>query len=64
VLRAKNGALPIGLSQAVEALVEGAKAGRAEAELRERLVRLVPDFKLPPGAAPEVVEAEIGLLPT
>jgi hypothetical protein len=62
-LRAKNGSVPIGLSQAVEALVEGVKAGRAEAEPRERLIRLVPDFKLPPEGVSEAVEAEIGSLP-
>jgi FlaA1/EpsC-like NDP-sugar epimerase len=57
VLRAKNGALPIGLSTVVDSLVEAAKAGNSESELRERLVRLVPDFRLPAWAATE--EAEI-----
>jgi FlaA1/EpsC-like NDP-sugar epimerase len=57
VLRAKNGALPIGLSTVVDALVEAAKTGTSDAVLRERLVRLVPDFKLPAWA--ETEEAEI-----
>ena len=45
VLRAKNGTLPIGLSTVVEALVEGARIGRPDDEIREMLGRLVPDFK-------------------
>jgi FlaA1/EpsC-like NDP-sugar epimerase len=45
VLRAKNGTLPIGLSTVVEALVEGARTGRPDDEIRELLGRLVPDFK-------------------
>jgi FlaA1/EpsC-like NDP-sugar epimerase len=45
VLRAKNGTLPIGLSTVVETLVEGARTGRPNDEIRELLVRLVPDFK-------------------
>ncbi|HET9726834.1 MAG TPA: nucleoside-diphosphate sugar epimerase/dehydratase [Gemmatimonadales bacterium] len=45
VLRAKNGSLPIGLGAVVEALVEGARSGRGDDEIREMLVRLVPDFK-------------------
>jgi FlaA1/EpsC-like NDP-sugar epimerase len=45
VLRAKNGTLPIGLGAVVEALVEGARTGRADDEIRELLGRLVPDFK-------------------
>ena len=45
VLRAKNGTLPIGLGAVVEALVDGARTGRADDEIRELLGRLVPDFK-------------------
>jgi FlaA1/EpsC-like NDP-sugar epimerase len=45
VLRAKNGSLPIGLSRVVDTLVDGARSGRADQELRELMVRLVPDFK-------------------
>ncbi len=56
VLRAKNGVLPLGLSTVVDVLVEGARSGRADDELRELLVRLVPEFKLPAGA-PERVGA-------
>jgi FlaA1/EpsC-like NDP-sugar epimerase len=57
VLRAKNGALPIGLGTVVESLVEGARTGRPDDEIRELLVRLVPDFKarVGPGAAMDVV---------
>jgi FlaA1/EpsC-like NDP-sugar epimerase len=55
VLRAKNGTLPLGLSTVVEALVECARAGRADDEIREMLGRLVPDFKA------TAVEAGAGL---
>ena len=44
VLRARNGTLPIGLGTVVDVLVEGAQRGRPDDELRELLVRLVPDF--------------------
>jgi FlaA1/EpsC-like NDP-sugar epimerase len=54
VLRAKNGALPIGLSTLVDLLVESTRNGRADEEIRELLVRLVPDFKLPAGSAEKV----------
>jgi FlaA1/EpsC-like NDP-sugar epimerase len=60
VLRAKNGILPIGLGGAVDRLVERSRAGRPDHEIREFLVRLVPDFGVFPGA-PE--ETEIGALP-
>ena len=46
VLRATNGALPLGLSTVVDVLVEGARTGRPDDEIRELLVRLVPDFKV------------------
>jgi FlaA1/EpsC-like NDP-sugar epimerase len=45
VLRAKNGTLPIGLNGGVEALVETARSGHGDDEIREVLGRLVPDFK-------------------
>jgi FlaA1/EpsC-like NDP-sugar epimerase len=54
VLRAKNGALPLGLSTLVDLLVEGTRNGRPDQEIRELLVRLVPDFKLPAGSAEKV----------
>ncbi|HKT60895.1 MAG TPA: nucleoside-diphosphate sugar epimerase/dehydratase [Gemmatimonadales bacterium] len=59
VLRAKNGALPIGLATVVDSLVDGARTGRPDDEIRELLARLVPDFKLSATAA----EAELGALP-
>jgi FlaA1/EpsC-like NDP-sugar epimerase len=60
VLRARNGALPIGLTTVVDVLVEGARTGRSDGDIRELLVRLVPDFKVAKGAA---AETEIGVLP-
>jgi FlaA1/EpsC-like NDP-sugar epimerase len=59
VLRARNGVLPLGLSTVVDVLVEGAQKGRPDDEIRELLVRLVPDFKVPAGAA----EKALGVLP-
>jgi FlaA1/EpsC-like NDP-sugar epimerase len=46
VLRAKNGALPIGLSTAVDLLVDGARRGWGDEQLRSLLGRLVPDFRV------------------
>ena len=60
VLRAKNGVLPLGLNTVVDVLVEGARAGRPDDEIRELLVRLVPDFKVPPG----VPDRAVGAAPT
>ena len=60
VLRAKNGTLPIGLGGAVDRLVERSRGGRSDDEIRELLVRLVPDFGIFPGAPEEVA---IGALP-
>jgi FlaA1/EpsC-like NDP-sugar epimerase len=57
VLRAKNGVLPIGLSTVVDLLVDGARRGWSDDQLRNLLGRLVPDFRMP---APEV-EAEVDL---
>ena len=56
VLRARNGALPIGLSASVDALVESARGGRTDDEIRSLLVRLVPDFKLPEHYSAEVLD--------
>ncbi|HEU5305642.1 MAG TPA: nucleoside-diphosphate sugar epimerase/dehydratase [Gemmatimonadales bacterium] len=47
VLRAKNGVLPIGLSTIVDLLVEGARRGWSDEQLRNLLVRLVPEFRAP-----------------
>jgi len=44
VLRAKNGALPTGLSMGVDLLVDGASRGWSDEQLRSLLGRLVPDF--------------------
>ena len=57
MLRAKNGVLPIGLSTVVDLLVDGARRGWSDDQLRNLLGRLVPDFRVP---APEV-EAEVDL---
>jgi FlaA1/EpsC-like NDP-sugar epimerase len=46
VLRAKNGTLPIGLSTVVDVLVDGAQNGRPDDEIRELMMRLVPEFKV------------------
>jgi FlaA1/EpsC-like NDP-sugar epimerase len=54
VLRAKNGTLPIGLSTVVDVLVEGARKGRSDDEIRELLARLVPDFSVPDQATERV----------
>jgi FlaA1/EpsC-like NDP-sugar epimerase len=61
VLRAKNGVLPIGLSTVVDVLVDGARKGRPDEEIRELLVRLVPDFKLPDGGTEPALGAGAGL---
>jgi FlaA1/EpsC-like NDP-sugar epimerase len=45
VLRAKNGALPLGLGTVVDFLVESARSGRPDDEIRELLLRMVPDFQ-------------------
>ncbi len=59
VLRARNGVLPLGLSAAVDVLVEVAQKGGSDDDIREVLVRLVPDFTLPAGTA----ETAMGVLP-
>jgi FlaA1/EpsC-like NDP-sugar epimerase len=56
VLRARNGTLPIGLSTAVDALVDSTRGGRPDDEIRDLLVRLVPDFKLPDHTAAEILD--------
>ncbi len=45
VLRAKNGVLPLGLSTVVDLLVDGARHGWTDEQLRALLVRLVPEFR-------------------
>jgi FlaA1/EpsC-like NDP-sugar epimerase len=56
VLRAKNGALPIGLNEAIDLLIDQAQRGSSDQELAESLVRLVPDFR--PSRATRSVEVE------
>jgi FlaA1/EpsC-like NDP-sugar epimerase len=46
VLRAKNGALPIGLSTVVDLLVDGARHGWTDEQLRALLLRLVPEYRV------------------
>ena len=46
VLRAKNGALPLGLSTVVDLLVDGARHSWTDEQLRALLVRLVPQFRV------------------
>jgi FlaA1/EpsC-like NDP-sugar epimerase len=57
VLRAKNGVLPMGLSTVVDVLVDGARKGRSDEDLRELLARLVPDFNLPESAPEKALGA-------
>jgi FlaA1/EpsC-like NDP-sugar epimerase len=45
VLRARNAALPIGVSTVVEDLIVAAQSGWPPEELRELLQRLVPDYE-------------------
>jgi FlaA1/EpsC-like NDP-sugar epimerase len=54
VLRARNGSLPIGLREIVDRLTFAAVEGLPDAEIRERLTRLVPDFA---GGAPGLATA-------
>jgi FlaA1/EpsC-like NDP-sugar epimerase len=56
VLRAKNGVLPIGLSTVVDLLVDGARQGWSDEQLRGYLARLVPDFRI---AAEDAAEADV-----
>lgn len=57
VLRAKNGALPIGFSTVVDVLVDGSQNGRPDDEIRDLLVRLVPEFRVAAPASPVEVAA-------
>jgi FlaA1/EpsC-like NDP-sugar epimerase len=57
VLRAKNGVLPAGLGTAVDVLVEAARNGRPDDEIRELLVRMVPDFQLEASGVEDPVAA-------
>jgi FlaA1/EpsC-like NDP-sugar epimerase len=59
VLRAKNGVLPIGLSTVVDLLVDGARRGWSDDQLRNLLGRLVPDFSIPPAEVEPEVELPI-----
>jgi FlaA1/EpsC-like NDP-sugar epimerase len=59
VLRAKNGTLPIGLSTAVELLVDGAKSGWNDQQLRGMLQRLVPDFRVSGVEVAVAAEADV-----
>jgi len=45
VLRAKNAALPIGVSTVVADLIAAAQDGESDEELRRLLKRLVPDYE-------------------
>ena len=54
VLRAKNGALPTGVSTLVDLLVEAASRGWGDAQLRAVLGRMVPDF----GSSEVEIEAD------
>lgn len=63
VLRAKNGVLPIGLSTVVDLLVDGARAGWSDEQLRNLLVRLVPDFRVPAAELEADVELPISSIP-
>jgi FlaA1/EpsC-like NDP-sugar epimerase len=65
VLRAKNGVLPIGLSTVVDLLVEGARGGWDDAQLRGLLARLVPDFRIKEiEVEVEAAEEELASVPT
>jgi FlaA1/EpsC-like NDP-sugar epimerase len=59
VLRAKNGVLPIGLSTVVDLLVDGARRGWSDDQLRNLLGRLVADFTLPTAEVEPEVELPI-----
>jgi FlaA1/EpsC-like NDP-sugar epimerase len=59
VLRAKNGVLPIGLSTVVDLLVDGARRGWSDDQLRNLLGRLVPDFSIPAAEVEPEVELPI-----
>ncbi len=63
VLRAKNGVLPIGLSTVVDLLVDGARAGWSDEQLRSLLVRLVPDFRVPAAELEADLELPISSIP-
>jgi FlaA1/EpsC-like NDP-sugar epimerase len=59
VLRAKNGALPAGLGTVINVLTDAALRGRPEDEIRQLLMRLVPDFQWPTVTAAETVDTEV-----
>jgi FlaA1/EpsC-like NDP-sugar epimerase len=60
VLRAKNGALPAGLRTIVEALINGALRGWPDQDLRELLIRLVPEFSPLDAGAPQLRSSAAG----
>ena len=57
VLRAKNGALPVGVEAAVDRLLDEAARGVNADELRVLLLRLVPDYTPASGAGPRATPA-------
>jgi FlaA1/EpsC-like NDP-sugar epimerase len=57
VLRARNGALPGGISEGVDALVDGARRGASDEDIRERLGQLVPDFRPAESDADKALDA-------
>ena len=63
VLRAKNGVLPIGLSTVVDLLVDGARRGWSDDQLRNLLGRLVPAFRVPAHEVEAEVDLPISSLP-
>jgi FlaA1/EpsC-like NDP-sugar epimerase len=59
VLRAKNGALPLGLTTGVDLLVGGARNGWGDEQLRHLLQQLVPDLHLANATAEVDADVEI-----
>jgi FlaA1/EpsC-like NDP-sugar epimerase len=57
VLRARNSVLPIGLSAVVDQLVDGARNGSTDEQLRALLVRLVPEFRAVADSPAEIASA-------
>jgi FlaA1/EpsC-like NDP-sugar epimerase len=58
VLRAKNGALPAGLGTVVDLLVDGARRGWSDEQLRSVMGRLVPELKVTEAEVETEVEVE------
>jgi len=57
VLRARNSVLPIGLGAVVDQLVDGARNGSTDEQLRALLVRLVPEFRVVADSPAEIASA-------